>query len=83
MQEGGVLLVAPEHRLSLQLKQHETWLSHERQSGAMSAVTECLKQPDNLQAVSKMMDQLQRFPYVDILDESDEVLHHRCKPHQD
>ncbi|MEW5310745.1 MAG: hypothetical protein WDW38_002512 [Sanguina aurantia] len=57
-QEGGMLLVAPEQRLSLQLKWHEMW--SKRDEGVCSA----------LQEVADM-------PYLDLLDESDELLHHR------
>ncbi|GAX73071.1 hypothetical protein CEUSTIGMA_g524.t1 [Chlamydomonas eustigma] len=72
--EGGVLLVAPEHRLSFQLKHHEMRLAHEKQKSDM--VTAETKGPDD-NLLLKMLDVLQRFPYVDILDESDELLHHR------
>ncbi|PNH12760.1 hypothetical protein TSOC_000242, partial [Tetrabaena socialis] len=59
-QEGGLLLVAPEHRLSLQLKWHEL-RAEGRATAQVCAV---------LQAVA-------RLPYCDLLDESDELLHHR------
>ncbi len=59
---GGLLLVAPEHRLSLQLKQQELLLQ-----GTPAATV-----------VGRQLQQLASLPYVDILDESDELLHHRC-----
>ena len=58
---GGLLLVAPEHRLSLQLKAQELWLrdaGHDR-------------------AVWAELQRLAGLPYQDLLDESDELLHHR------
>ncbi len=59
VQVGGLLLVAPEHRLSLQLKWHEL-----RTKGD--------------DATCRALDGLAALPYVDVLDESDELLHHRC-----
>ena len=56
--EGGLLLVAPEHRLSLLLKRQELWQAGE----------------DGLCA---SLDAAAALPYLDLLDESDEVLHHR------
>ena len=53
-----MLLVAPEQRLSLNLKWHEL--------RAKGAALECAA----LSAVAQL-------PYLDLLDESDEVLHHR------
>jgi hypothetical protein len=53
--------VAPEHRLSLQLKQQELMLQGSEGSAA----------------VGGLLQQLAGLPYVDILDESDELLHHR------
>ncbi|GIL75394.1 hypothetical protein Vretifemale_5196 [Volvox reticuliferus] len=61
-QEGGLLLVAPEHRLSMGLKRIEL--------GALGVekAAECAG-----------LDRLAAMPYVDILDESDELLHHRLQ----
>lgn len=59
LQVGGLLLVAPEHRLSLLLKSLEMWDKGD------------YKLDDQLQ-------QLMAMKYQDILDESDELLHHRC-----
>jgi hypothetical protein len=53
--------VAPEHRLSLQLKQQELMLQGSEGSAA----------------VGGLLHRLASLPYVDILDESDELLHHR------
>jgi hypothetical protein len=58
MQEGGLVLVAPQHRLSLSLKWHELW--------SMGAMQVC-----------NVLDKIANLPYMDILDESDELLHHR------
>ncbi len=52
-------MVAPQSRLSLELKHHE--LSSAEGQGAARAV----------------LDELRQLPYVDLLDEVDEVLHHR------
>ena len=52
--------MAPEHRLSLQLKRHELWAQ-----GAQRA-------PD-----CDALDYVAGLPYLDLLDESDELLHHR------
>ena len=54
----GAVLVAPEHRLSLQLKWHEL-----RLSGKTALVNE--------------LPSLDQLPYCDLLDESDEILHHK------
>jgi hypothetical protein len=59
VQEGGLLLLAPEHRLSLKLKGQE------------------LKTQQDEQEVCKLLDVLARLPYLDIIDEVDELLHHR------
>eukprot|EP00798_Chlamydomonas_sp_ICE-L_P025429 gene25429-11089_t len=55
---GGILIVAREHRLSLQLKAIE------------------LRAKGDTQVCSSLND-LANLPYIDILDESDELLHHR------
>lgn len=59
-QEGGLLLVTPEHRLSLELKCQELW-----EQGPESTVE------------TAVLDRLKALPYLDILDESDELLHPR------
>jgi hypothetical protein len=64
LQVGGVLLVAPEHRNSLHLKYLELALAGGAEDTAADLASSLL--------------QLQiSFPYYDILDESDEVLHHQ------
>eukprot|EP00798_Chlamydomonas_sp_ICE-L_P024217 gene24217-9817_t len=55
---GGILIVAREHRLSLQLKAIELHAKGDSQ-------------------VCSALDALAALPYIDILDESDELLHHR------
>jgi hypothetical protein len=57
-QVGGLLLVSPNDRLSLQLKWHEL-----RGKGD--------------QGVCAALDELAALPFQDLLDESDELLHHR------
>jgi hypothetical protein len=59
MKASGVVCVAPEHRLSLQLKWHEM-----RLASGQSDLVELLPNLDSL-------------PYCDVLDESDELLHHK------
>ena len=59
MRASGVVCVAPEHRLSLQLKWHEMRLA--------SGKTDLIKQ----------LPLLDSLPYCDLLDESDELLHHK------
>jgi hypothetical protein len=61
LQVGGLLLVAPEQRLSLQLKSRELALQGS-EAGA---------------AVVEQLTALARLPYLDVMDESDELLHHR------
>ena len=61
MQVGGMLLVAPEHRLSLHLKWHELWG----------------RSTDEASAVCRALDVIAAVPCVDLLDESDELMHHR------
>lgn len=53
--------MAPEHRLSLQLKRQELW---EKGRPCMVEVM--------------ALDRLAALPFLDILDESDELLHYRC-----
>ncbi|KIZ06296.1 hypothetical protein MNEG_1660 [Monoraphidium neglectum] len=64
-QEGGLLLVAPEWRLSLLLKQRELWHRARDSHDEAAAATE-----EVLEAVGQL-------PYVDLLDESDELLRHK------
>ena len=59
LQEGGLLLTAPEHRLSLQLKRLEL--------GAQAGKED----------VCRLLDDFAKLPYVDTVDEVDELLHHR------
>lgn len=61
VQVGGLLLVAPEHRLSLQLKRDEL---HGRDRAACGE-----------------LDRLADMPYVDLMDEVDMLLHHKCVPY--
>ena len=56
--DSGFVIVAPEHRLSLQLKIKELELV-------------------NMRDLAVELRKLQELPWVDILDESDELLHHR------
>eukprot|EP00899_Mesostigma_viride_P028443 jgi/Mesvir1/8784/Mv02694-RA.1 len=56
---GGILLAAPEHRLSLKLKWHEL-----------------AARPGN-EAKCRLLAQLDNRDVIEILDESDELLHHR------
>ncbi|GLC49187.1 thioredoxin-disulfide reductase [Pleodorina starrii] len=65
-QEGGLLLVAPEHRLSLQLKRLELGVGQQ-------------KQDDETADICTALDHLAAMPYLDLLDESDELLHHRLQ----
>ena len=51
----GAICVAPEHRLSLELKRHELRSANK----------------DN---ICNLLDKISAFPYVDIIDESDEIL---------
>ncbi len=53
--------MAPEHRLSLQLRCQELALQGS-EAGA---------------AVVEQLSALARLPYMDVMDESDELLHHR------
>lgn len=58
VQVGGLLVVAPEHRLSLHLKG-----------------LELLAKKD--MATVRALEAIVQMPYLDVLDESDELLHHR------
>jgi hypothetical protein len=55
---GGLLLVAPEHRLSLKLKGQELHAQGETE-------------------ICAFLNHLASMPTIDLLDESDEILHHR------
>ena len=55
----GMVIVAPEHRLSLQLKLLE------------------LGTDDASEPVCRVLEEIAAMPFTDLLDESDEVLHHR------
>ncbi|GLC47559.1 hypothetical protein PLESTB_000001100 [Pleodorina starrii] len=61
-QEGGLLLTAPEHRLSLLLKRQELWAKGHAREAEVTA-----------------LDRLAALPYLDLMDESDELLHHRLQ----
>eukprot|EP00899_Mesostigma_viride_P012818 jgi/Mesvir1/21537/Mv03978-RA.1 len=56
---GGIILAAPEHRLSLKLKWHE------------------LAAKPGSYALCRLLETLDNRDVIDILDESDELLHHR------
>ncbi|KAG2492072.1 hypothetical protein HYH03_009568 [Edaphochlamys debaryana] len=67
-QDGGLVLVAPEHRLSLLLKRTE--MGSKAQAG----------EEEDREAAARCcsaLDELAALPYMDVLDESDELLHHR------
>ncbi|KAG2496793.1 hypothetical protein HYH03_005201 [Edaphochlamys debaryana] len=75
-QDGGLVLVAPEHRLSLLLKRTEL--------GLEAPAEEDIEVEDEEEAERQAaalccsaLDELTELPYVDVLDESDELLHHR------
>lgn len=57
----NVILVAPEHRLSLELKQHEV--------GLMDS--------ENATRIQQAIKNIEALPYYDILDESDELLSYK------
>lgn len=59
-----MLLVAPEHRLSLKLMQTDLALDPDKRCNKLAAPVEHL---------------LEGFPFIDIIDESDEVLHHQLR----
>ncbi|KAL1498573.1 hypothetical protein AB1Y20_013890 [Prymnesium parvum] len=59
MRACGAVCVAPEHRLSLQLKWHEIRLAGEQEE------------------LVESLPKLDEIPYLDLIDESDEVLHHK------
>jgi hypothetical protein len=61
LQVGGLLLVVPEHRMSLELKWYEL----------------CMKGDPQALAACQELQALAAVPYLDVLDESDELLHHR------
>ena len=64
---GGVLIVAPEHRLSLQLK----WLEMRRAANDLEAPS------SPAAALVTSLPKLESLPYYDVLDESDEILRHK------
>ncbi|KAG2501267.1 hypothetical protein HYH03_001073 [Edaphochlamys debaryana] len=66
--DGGLVLVAPEHRLSLLLKRAEMGFGAEagEEEDRQGAARCC-----------SALDELSALPYMDVLDESDELLHHR------
>ena len=74
-QGRGVLLVAPEHRLSLELKWKELLLDHTQD--CMAAAEAVSASPGLRQQVVTQLAALLRDPVLSILDESDELLHHR------
>ncbi|CAM9849170.1 unnamed protein product [Discosporangium mesarthrocarpum] len=63
--EGGVLLVTPEHRQSLHLKRLELLRARAAGDGGEAG------------DIAKEIEVVEGLRYVDILDESDELLHHR------
>jgi hypothetical protein len=66
---GGVVLMAPEHKNSLYLKHLELALAADITGNSSSAT--------HRSCAAQVLDLLHSFPYFDILDESDEVLHHQ------
>lgn len=73
LQVGGVLLMAPEHKNSLYLKYLELANAAGKRGDSCSDAQQSLA----AQTASTVLDLLNDFPYFDILDESDEVLHHQ------
>ncbi|KAG2455049.1 hypothetical protein HYH02_000874 [Chlamydomonas schloesseri] len=68
-QERGLLLVSPEQRLSLELKWKEYLLRQRQAAGAGDA--------QQAKEVAALLTALFKVPLLNILDESDELLHHR------
>jgi hypothetical protein len=64
-----VLLMAPEHKNSLYLKHLELALAADTTGNSRSAIQRS--------CAAQVLDLMDSFPYYDILDESDEVLHHQ------
>lgn len=64
---GGAVILAREHRLSMYLKWQEQQLSND--DGPARAALKAV--------VKKGIEALDALPYVDVFDESDEMLHHR------
>ena len=70
-QEGGLVLVAPEWRLSLQLKQQELWeRAHRGPADGPEAAAAA-------EAAIRVLKKIEALPYADIIDESDEQLRHK------
>lgn len=69
-QDRGLLLMAPEWRLSMHLKVHELW------EGSRQAKEGTKALPETMHALEEVL----QLPSVDILDESDELMHHRWGP---
>jgi hypothetical protein len=69
MESGSAVLVAPEHRLSLQLKWHEVRLVEESRS------REDVKKSNR--EIRSVLAKIDNLPFYDVLDESDEVLNHK------
>jgi hypothetical protein len=69
---GGVLIVAPEQRLSMLLKRLEIRFQLESQD---SALEEGERQV--LTTVMGVLATIEGLPYADVFDESDEILRHR------
>jgi len=83
---GGVLLVAPEHRLSLKLKEQELYVKmtatkQHRQTDEKATVEspESNRGNDikNIGCVRDLLKDLESFDVVDVVDESDELLSHK------
>lgn len=72
-----MLLMAPEHRLSLHLKEHELRLQHQQLQTHHRQYRTGINDGDKLAAIIAGLAHLQQLPYLDILDEVDELLHHR------
>jgi hypothetical protein len=59
-----MVLMAPEWRNSLLLKRKELWMKAQQGDGDAAAAM-------------KAIDDLHDSPFMDLVDESDELLHHR------
>jgi hypothetical protein len=75
LQAGGVLVVAPEHRNSMYLKHLELALTPAEEALQATAGPDSNSSPQAL--AMKLDGLLNEFAYWDVLDESDEVLHHQ------
>ena len=80
LESGGVIICAPEHRMSLKLKRYELTVAS-KVNRATDCAAECQNDGETesestteMGKICKTLEKIDSFQYVDVLDEVDEIL---------